>query len=91
MKIEVRSPVPEADPPDVGDIWRHPGDHNLFLRIDDAYGARAHRTPEDPCVIYSVCLDSPDLLVGTVYTTHLLAEFEILQPIGGTLLLEPVA
>ena len=69
--------VPEVTIPEVGELWKHPGQVKIYLRINDEDGRKAM---EKVNLVYFFSVRIRD---GKIVSTDRNAEFRMLQPVGG--------
>ena len=74
MRVAIK--VPEVTIPEAGELWKHPGQVEIYLHINDEDGQRAMERPE--WYFYSVRIRD-----GKIVSTDRDAEFRMLQPVGG--------
>lgn len=71
ITLDLTNITPERRIPDVGEIWRHMSDQNLFLRVEDGRAKRAFGFSPEADVFVSVVLgNNPGKLVYTISHTQ---------------------
>lgn len=58
-KIKIKKKKPEKPRiPEVGELWNHQGQQEVFIRIDNSQGGRAVNKSSDQDLFFSVSLES---------------------------------